>query len=69
VITEAVAVALRIATVETLGPVVVVMMADLDVNGIKNRVSGGSSGDSDYDCGRQQQKLQGQATINIMRQQ
>jgi hypothetical protein len=37
-------------------------------NGGQNRVSCGSGGDSGYVGGRQQQKLQGQATINKMRQ-
>ena len=52
--------------VETLALVVAVAMADGDGKGGRNRVSGGSGGNSGYGGGRQQQKLWGQATINKM---
>jgi hypothetical protein len=41
-------------------------MANGDGKGGRNRVSGGSGGNSGYGGGRQQQKLWGQATINRM---
>jgi hypothetical protein len=54
--------------VETLALMVAMTRADGIGNGGQNRVSGGSGGDSGYGGGRQQQKLQGQAIINKMRQ-
>jgi hypothetical protein len=46
--------ALTVMAVETLASVVVVL-ADSNCNGGQNRVSGGSSGNSGYGSGRQQQ--------------
>jgi hypothetical protein len=66
--TGTVVAALRVTAVKTLALVVSVAMADSDSNSGQNRVSGGSGGNSGYDGGRQQQKLQGQATFNKMRQ-
>ncbi len=55
-----------VIAVEPLASVVVVATADGNGDGGQNRVSGGSGGDSGYGGGRQQKKLQGQATINKM---
>jgi hypothetical protein len=49
-----------------LALVVTVVMADGNGDGGQIKVSGGSGGDSGYGGGRQEQKLQGQATINKM---
>ncbi len=49
---------------ETLVWVVALATVDGNSNGSQNRVSGSSSSNSGYGGARQQQKLQGQATIN-----
>jgi hypothetical protein len=60
--------ALTVMAVKTLASVVAVATTDGngDSDGSQNRVSSGSGSDSGYGGGRQEQKLQGQATINKM---
>ncbi len=62
--TETAPAALMVTVVKILASAMAVAMADGDGYGGQNRVSGGSGKDSGYSGGRQQQKLQGQATIN-----
>jgi hypothetical protein len=57
-----------VTAVETLVLVVVAAAAYDNGNGGRNRVNCGSGGDSGYGGSRQQQKLQGGATINKVRQ-